>query len=116
MGIFVAVQVQSLKLRQLQGTFPVLHGCSLELAAIDAVLRACRAALARFSSTDESDRDALQHLEEQPSGHSSNAQTRRRISILQLRVQERRVLNRTVSVLIGQRRQLSRSRKAASQE
>ena len=82
---------------------------------MDAVLHACRAALARFSSTDESDRDALQQLQNQSSGHSSNAHTWRRISILQLRIQERRVLNRTVSVLIGQRRQLSQSRQVTSQ-
>ena len=111
----IAVQLQSLKIVHLQGTFPVLHGCSLELAAMDAVLQACRAALARFSSTDESDRDALQQLQDQSSGHSSDAHKWRRISILQLRIQERRVLNRTVSVLIGQRRQLSQSRQVASQ-
>ena len=107
MAEHIALQVQPLKVDHLQGTFPVLHGCSLEMAAMDAVLQACRAALERFSSTDASDRDALQQLQNQPSGHSGNAHTWRRISILQLRIQERRVLNRTVSVLIGQRRQLS---------
>ncbi len=111
----IAVQLQSLKIVRLQGTFPVLHGCSLELAAMDAVLHACRAALARFSSTDKSDRDTLQQLQDQSLGHSSDAHKWRRISILQLRIQERRVLNRTVSVLIGQRRQLSQSRQVASQ-
>ena len=115
MAVHIAVQVQSLKAVHLQGTFPVLHGCSLELAAVDAVLHACRAALARFSSSDESDRDALQQLQSQSSGHNSDALTWRRISILQLRIQERRVLNRTVSVLIGQRRQLSQFRQVASQ-
>ena len=116
MAVYIAVQVQSLTFAHLQGAFPVLHGCSLELAAMDAVLRACRAALARFSSTDESDRDALQQLQSQPSGHSSDARTWRRMSILQIRIQERRVLNRTVSVLIGQRRQLSLSRQVASRK
>ena len=91
----------------LQGTFPVLHDCNLELAAVDAVLGACRAVLANFSGTMDSDQDGIRNMAQHPTKHGMSAETLRRMSILQLRVQERRILNKTVSVLISQRRQLS---------
>lgn len=88
----------------------MLDGCDLELAAVDAVLDACRAALAGFSTSMEADRNALQQLlEESSAEHDMPPLRLRRMSILQLRLQERRILNRTVSVLISQRRQLSAS-------
>ena len=88
----------------------MLDGCDLELAAVDAVLDACRAALAGFSTSMDADRNALQQLLEDSSAERNMDPLRlRRMSILQLRLQERRILNRTVSVLISQRRQLSAS-------
>ncbi len=88
----------------------MLDGCDLELAAMDALLVASRAALAGFSTSMEADRNALQQLAEQSSADHDMAPLRlRRLSILQARMQERRILNRTVSVLISQKRQLMAS-------
>lgn len=90
-----------------QGTFPVLPDCNLELAAVDAVLGACRAVLADFSGTMDSDQNSIRMLAQEFTKHGMSAEMLRRMSILQLRVQERRILNKTVSVLISQKRQLS---------
>ncbi len=103
----------SLYLCSLQGRFPVLHGCNLESVAVDAVL------------------DGMSHSAIKPQGEHgwgqrchraagtglfpsmfANAASMRRMSILQLRIQERRILNKTVSVLVSQRRQIAPQRQA----
>lgn len=97
----------------MQGTFPVVHGCNLECAAVDAVLDACRAALAKLKGSTDEDKGAIQQSAQEPSRHGMGATNLRRTSILQLRIHERRILNRTVSVLISQRRHMSAQRHAA---
>ena len=82
----------------------MLHGCNLEAAAVDAVLAACRTALANLRGSMDEDKDAIQQLAQQSSVH---AHRQRHVSILQLRMQERRILNKTVSVLVNRRRQVS---------
>lgn len=86
-----------------------MQGCNLELLAVDAVLGVCRKALADLNSTMESDQEALQLMMKQSSEQGMSAPSQRRMSILRLRIQERRILNRTVSVLVSQKRQLSSS-------
>ena len=85
----------------------MLHGCNLECAAVDAVLDACRTALAKLKGSMDEDKGAIQQLAQDSSRHGMDAMNSRRTSILQLKIQERRILNKTVSVLISQRRQIS---------
>ena len=102
----------SLYLCSLQGRFPVLHGCNLESVAVDAVLDACRTALSNYKGSMDGDKDAIGQLAQDSSKHVANAASMRRMSILQLRIQERRILNKTVSVLVSQRRQIAPQRQA----
>ncbi len=79
---------------------------------MDAVLDACRTALTNLKGSMDGDKDAIQQLAQKPSEHGANAASMRHMSILQLRIQERRILNKTVSVLVSQRRQMSSQRQA----
>ena len=54
----------------------------------------------------DEDKDAIQQLVQQSSKHGMHADSQRHMNILQLRMQERRILNKTVSVLINRRRQV----------
>ena len=85
----------------------MLHGCNLEVAAVDLVLDACRKALADLQGSMDDDKGAIQQLIQESAKHGMDAASLRRMNILQLRVQERRILNKTVSVLVSQRRQAS---------
>jgi len=78
---------------------------SVSKAAVDLVTKECRAALAEISGTMEADQEAISKLNAQIAGapaHNAEA-LQRRADILQLRINERKILNRTLFILRSQR-------------
>ena len=78
-----------------QGSFPRIDGRDTERMAEDAVTAACKRVLSGYPTSLESDQDALDRLRGgrlragEPAGQ-------RAADILQLRIQERRILNKAV--------------------
>ena len=91
-----------------KGTFPSLKGKSIELLAVNHVAGLCKAALGAYPSSMASDRALAEQPPPPLQGSSpTEAATRERIIVTaKIRVQERRILQRTVFMLTERRRQL----------
>lgn len=77
---------------------------SVSKAAVDLVTKECRAALAEISGTMEADQEGISKLKVQIAGrpaHNAKA-LQRRADILQLRINERKIVNRTLFILRSQ--------------
>ena len=85
-----------------QGAYPRIDGRDTERMAWDAVSAACKQLLAGFPTTLQSDQDALERLLDGRS-RKGEAASPRAADILRLRIQERRILNKTVFSLQQQR-------------
>jgi hypothetical protein len=85
-----------------QGSFPSIDGQDTQRMAVDAVIAACKRVLAGYPTSLQSDQGALEKLlGARPKG--GEARRGRAADILRLRIQERRILNKTVASLQQQR-------------
>ena len=86
----------------MQGAYPRVDGKNTERMAWDAVAAACKHLLAGFPTTLQSDQDALERLLNSR-GRKGEPVSPRAADILRLRIQERRILNKTLFSLQQQR-------------
>lgn len=91
--------------------FPGIDGKDSRRLALDEAIQLCQKALAGFPCTLEADQQAVMKLEGAEQ-HAEAAQelhvvasARRQKEILSIRIQERKILNRTIFVLHQQRKQ-----------
>ena len=88
-----------------QGHFPVIEGQDCEKLALDAVIGSCKRLLAAYPATIQSDQESLGALCS-PSGRMPR-EAQRTADILRLRMQEQRVLNKTIFSLQQRKRPLT---------